>query len=57
MQRPVKAKPTDEDAVEAIAMAALGGYQFFSIMQGRPFNNVEQEQFIRTLVTITEPPE
>lgn len=55
VQRPVKDTPNDEDAIEAIAMTALGGYHLFSIMQGRPFNNVGQKQFIRTLVTITAP--
>jgi hypothetical protein len=36
-------------------MAALGGYHLFSTMQGRPFNAVGEEQFIRTLVDITKP--
>lgn len=53
---PVKDSPTDEDALEAIAMAAVGGYHLFSIMQGRPFNNVGREQFIRTLATTTTAP-
>ncbi len=56
VQRPVvPGTPNDVEAVDAVAMAALGGYHLFSIMQGRPFNGVEQEQFIRTLVDITEP--
>lgn len=54
-QRPVKAAPDDEDVVDAIAMAALGGYHLFSMMQGRPFNGVGEERFLRTLVDVTKP--
>jgi AcrR family transcriptional regulator len=55
LQRPVKSRPTDSEVVEAIAMAALGGYHLFSTMQGRPFNRVSQEQFLRVLTELTEP--
>lgn len=55
VQRPVKEDPQAKDVVDAIAMAALGGYHLFSIMQGRPFNRVSQEQFLRTLVDLTKP--
>ena len=51
--RPVPGTPSEEEAVDAVAMAALGGYHLFSLMQGRPFNGVAQEQFLRTLVGIT----
>lgn len=51
--RPVPGTPGEEDAVDAVAMAALGGYHLFSLMQGRPFNGVSQQQFLRTLVAIT----
>jgi AcrR family transcriptional regulator len=54
VQRPVKKRPSDADAVEAVAMSALGGYHLFSIMQGRDFNNIDQARFIRTLVAITD---
>ena len=54
VQRPeVPGTPDGAEAVDAVAMAALGGYHLFSIMQGQPFNGVEQEQFVRTLVEIT----
>jgi len=54
VKRPVGA-PSDMGAVDAVAMSALGGYHLFCIMQGRPFNGLEQEQFIRALVDITTP--
>jgi AcrR family transcriptional regulator len=55
LQVPVKATPEDEDVVDAIAQAALGGYHLFSMMQGRPYNGVSEEQFLRSLVEITKP--
>jgi AcrR family transcriptional regulator len=56
VQRPAKESPDDEDVVDAIAMAALSGYHLFSMMQGRPFNNVSQEHFLRTLTELTSRP-
>jgi hypothetical protein len=54
VQRPeVPGPPNGAEAVDAVAMAALGGYHLFSIMQGRPFNGVEQERFVRTLIEAT----
>lgn len=54
VQRPeVPGTPNGAEAVDAVAMAALGGYHLFSIMQGRPFNGVEQERFVRTLIEAT----
>ena len=53
LQRPAKNPPDRDSAVDAIAMAALGGYFIFSKMQGRPFNNVDEELFIETLVSLT----
>jgi AcrR family transcriptional regulator len=55
LQVPVKATPEEEDVVDAIAQAALGGYHLFSMMQGRPYNGVTEEQFLRSLVEITKP--
>jgi AcrR family transcriptional regulator len=55
VQRPAKEQPGTDEATEAIAMAALGGYHLFSMMQGRPFNNVSQELFVRTLVGLVGP--
>jgi AcrR family transcriptional regulator len=56
VQRPVKGTPQDEDVVDAIAMSALGGYHLFTMMQGRPFNGVDEQQFLRKLVELTKPP-
>ena len=55
VQQPVTDAPQEEDVVAAVAMAALGGYHLFSMMQGRPFNGVGQEQFLLTLVDVTKP--
>ncbi|HEY8527063.1 MAG TPA: TetR/AcrR family transcriptional regulator [Acidimicrobiales bacterium] len=53
VERPVKDDPEEEDVVYAIAMAALGGYHLFSLMQGRPYNGVAEQQFLRTLAELT----
>ncbi|MBL7501711.1 helix-turn-helix transcriptional regulator [Frankia sp. CNm7] len=53
LRRPVPTDPREEDVVDAIAVTALGGYHLFSTMQGRPFNGVAQDQFLRTLVDLT----
>jgi AcrR family transcriptional regulator len=55
VQRPVKGAPQDEDVVDAIAMSALGGYHLFTMMQGRAFNGVGEQQFLRKLVELTKP--
>jgi AcrR family transcriptional regulator len=34
-------------------LAAMGGYHLFSEIQGRPFQDVAQDDFIRVLVTMT----
>lgn len=52
---PVKPSIEEEDVAEAVAEAALGGYHLFSMMQGRPYNGVGEEQFLRALVDITKP--
>jgi AcrR family transcriptional regulator len=41
-----------EEPLETFAMAALGGYHLFSIMQGQPFNGIEEEPFLRMLVQL-----
>jgi AcrR family transcriptional regulator len=56
VQRPVNDPPRDQDVIDAIAMAALGGYHLFSTMQGHPYNGVGPEEFLRKLVDITERP-
>lgn len=50
---PVKKKPGTGDVIEAVAESAIGGYHLFSIMQGRPYNGVSEEQFLRKLVELT----
>ena len=54
LHQPVQGPPHEGNTVEAIAVAALGGYHLLSRMQGRPFNGVAQDQFLRTLVELTE---
>jgi AcrR family transcriptional regulator len=50
---PVKDKPGTGDVIEAVAESAIGGYHLFSMMQGRPYNGVSEEQFLRKLVELT----
>lgn len=45
----------DEQALHVIAMAALGGYHLFSIMQGQEFHGVEEEDFLQMLADLTAP--
>jgi AcrR family transcriptional regulator len=44
----------DVERLDPYAMAALGGYHLFSIMQGRPFEGIKEDQFLRTLAEMTE---
>jgi AcrR family transcriptional regulator len=55
LQRPIRSPPEERDVVDAVAMAALGGYHLFSMMQGRPFNGVVEDRFLNTLVESTRP--
>jgi hypothetical protein len=50
---PVKNEPAEADVITAVAEAAIGGYHPFSIMQGRPYNGVAEDQFFRELVALT----
>lgn len=54
LQRPVAEEPDEDDVIDAVAMAALGGYHLFSMMQGRPYNNVTEDRFLRTLTDVTK---
>lgn len=38
-----------------VAMAALGGYHFFGLLQGGPFQGIAEDEFIRTVAKVTEP--
>jgi AcrR family transcriptional regulator len=42
-----------EDPTVVVAVAALGGYHYLSLMQGRPFEAMAQDTFIRALVELT----
>lgn len=44
----------EDRGMHALAMAALGGYHLFSIMQGQPFNGVDEDEFLRLLVAATQ---
>lgn len=50
---PVKGDPDEADVITAVAEAAIGGYHLFSLMQGRPYNGVAEDQFLRELVALT----
>ncbi|MBK3562877.1 TetR/AcrR family transcriptional regulator [Streptomyces sp. MBT62] len=54
LHQPVQGPPHEGNAMEAVVFAALGGYHLLSTMQGRPFNGVTQDQFLRTLVEFTD---
>jgi AcrR family transcriptional regulator len=56
-RRMAKRATSDEDVFDAIALTSLGGYHVFSLMQGRPFNGVPEEQLIRLLAELTQPGE
>ncbi|MFI5046320.1 MAG: TetR/AcrR family transcriptional regulator [Acidimicrobiia bacterium] len=56
LQQPTEDAIGNEPAMHAVVGAALGGYHLFSMMQGRPYNGVSQEEFIGTLVALTRQP-
>jgi hypothetical protein len=35
-------------------MAALGGYHLFSIMQGQPFNGLDEDEFLGVLAEFVD---
>jgi AcrR family transcriptional regulator len=41
------------DVLDAIALTSLGGYHLFSLMQGRPFDGIEEEELIEILAELT----
>lgn len=47
--------PSGAGQIETVARAALGGYHLFSIMQGRPYNGVDEREFLRTLAELAGP--
>jgi AcrR family transcriptional regulator len=54
LQVPVPSEPRDAEVTAAIAETALGGYHLFSMMQGRPYNAVSEERFLRALTAMTK---
>ena len=42
-----------EDPTVVVAIAALGGYHYLSVMQGRPFEGMAEGDFISALVELT----
>jgi AcrR family transcriptional regulator len=50
---PVQGEPDPGDVITAVAEAAIGGYHLFSLMQGRPYNGVAEDAFLRELVATT----
>lgn len=44
--------PWAENVAQVVVVAALGGYHLFSLLQGRPFEDVEEDVFIATLVEL-----
>jgi AcrR family transcriptional regulator len=50
---PVKDDLAEADVITSVAESAIGGYYLFSLMQGRPYNGVAEDQFLAELVTLT----
>lgn len=44
---------SEEDELDAIALASLGGYHLFSLMQGRPFDGIPAERMVQLLTELT----
>ena len=42
-----------DDPTVVVAIAALGGYHYLSLMQGRPFEGMTEDEFIAALVEFT----
>jgi AcrR family transcriptional regulator len=42
-----------DDPTVVVAIAALGGYHYLSLMQGRPFEGMAEGDFIRALADLT----
>ena len=41
--------------MHTVAMAALGGYHLFSIMQGHPFDGIDEGEFVQMLARMEYP--
>ena len=56
LQPPISWIANGKVVEETIAMAALGGYHLFSIMQGRPYNGVDDGIFLNSLAEMIQRP-
>jgi AcrR family transcriptional regulator len=52
---PVKDGRAEADVIASVAESAIGGYYLFSLMQGRPYNGIAEDQFLGELVALTMP--
>lgn len=43
-----------DDPAMVVVIAALGGYHYLSLMQGRPFEGMAEGDFVRALVELTK---
>lgn len=55
VQVPHKQRSAEDNEIEAVAEAALGGFYLFTMMQGQPYRGVSEAEFLRLLVELTEP--
>lgn len=46
----------DEGPHSALAVAALGGYHVFSLVQGRPFEDIPEDEFLAAVAEVINPP-
>ena len=54
LQGPGEELVWEDDAATVVSLAALGGYHLFSIVQGRPFQDMPEDDFIAVLAALTE---
>ena len=46
----------DDDPAVALAIAAVGGYHLFSLVQGRPFEDIPEDEFLAAAADLLRPP-
>ena len=46
----------DDDPAVALVIAAVGGYHLFSLVQGRPFEEIPEEEFLAAAADLLRPP-
>ena len=45
----------DDDPTVALAIAAVGGYHLFSLVQGRPFEDIPEDEFLAAAADLLTP--